>query len=542
MTSAAGFDGSNAAAGTEGASSVIIVCGPRSRRREAIYLDSPDPGPEPLRCAALLPPAARRLEQTAWTGVTGGWRLGTEDPASRYSRCMPTPAHGSAWLLTEAGPLPFSDTAELPQAASQPAGQNRDRGFGRDRSNRNASKGRKHDGTTSSGNHDNRHQKRRRRKTPKNPNSLTFQQRLHIFRPLLFLAMAGILSNWTASRILTRMFLGDENMYRQQQQVRMNADALDGEQGNPAPQRQDAPLDMITSDQIPSPEARRSRTASRARGRPYGDNEALPELPKETFECHLHGRRVGRGGGDTRRRDFPAEDGAPPVQRDVAAVQGARLAGECRQVQSASVQREPRPALRPRGPVLLHGRAEGDSQDRLLRHGSRQALARPDELPVAGARVQVEEQLDRDRQGPGRWSEEMRQEPDPWQAVEPKGALPGSESPARNDPDGTRKHREVGEPETARAAAGRQRENSRFDRQALSTLSDDSEVQESGPAPRTGGVHWREENTAQVHRELSAREWNPTKGDPRVCLLYGVLREETEGPNILRIRERRLPG
>lgn len=127
--------------------------------------------------------------------------------------------------------------------------ESRDRGFGRDRSNRNASKGRKHDGTTSSGNHDNRHQKRRRRKTPKNPNSLTFQQRLHIFRPLLFLAMAGILSNWTASRILTRMFLGDENMYRYQQ-VRMNADALDGKQGNPTPQRQDAPLDMITSDQI----------------------------------------------------------------------------------------------------------------------------------------------------------------------------------------------------------------------------------------------------------------------------------------------------
>ncbi|EJK72027.1 hypothetical protein THAOC_06482 [Thalassiosira oceanica] len=47
--------------------------------------------------------------------------------------------------------------------------ESRDRGFGRDRSNRNASKGRKHDGTTSSGNHDNRHQKAEEKEDAEEP-------------------------------------------------------------------------------------------------------------------------------------------------------------------------------------------------------------------------------------------------------------------------------------------------------------------------------------------------------------------------------------
>ena len=125
--------------------------------------------------------------------------------------------------------------------------ESRDRGSGRDRSNRHASKGRKHDGdgiSSGSGNN-NQHQNRKHRRRRTTPSNLTFQQRLRIFRPLLFLVMAGILSNWTASRILTRMFLGDEHVYRQPQ-VRMNADALD----DPTPQQQDAPLDMIMRDQI----------------------------------------------------------------------------------------------------------------------------------------------------------------------------------------------------------------------------------------------------------------------------------------------------
>ena len=126
--------------------------------------------------------------------------------------------------------------------------ESRDRRHGRDRSNRTVSNGRKHDGSSFSGNR-NQHRKRRgRRKTPKNPNNLTFRQRLHILRPLLFLVMAGILSNWTASRILTRMFLGDEHMYRQQQ-LRMNVNGPD-DGDNPAPQRQDAPFNTIASDQI----------------------------------------------------------------------------------------------------------------------------------------------------------------------------------------------------------------------------------------------------------------------------------------------------
>ena len=52
---------------------------------------------------------------------------------------------------------------------------------------------------------------------------------------------------------------------------------------------------------------------------------------------------------------------------------------------------------------------------------------------------------------------------------------------------------------------------------------------------RARNLHRRQEDTAQVHRELFARIRNPTKGNPRVCLLYGVLREETEGPDLLRI-------